>query len=35
VTWIKATLTAHPVVAFAILAYTISWGFWLPLLAAR
>jgi uncharacterized protein len=35
VTRIKAALTAHPVLAFAILAYAISWGCWLPLLAAR
>ena len=32
---IKAALAAHPVLAFAILAYAISWSVWLPLLAAR
>ena len=32
---IKATLGAHPVVAFVIMAYAISWSVWLPLLAAR
>ena len=32
---IKAGLAAHPVLAFAIFAYAISWSFWLPLLAAR
>ena len=32
---IKVVLGAHPVLAFAILAYAISWSVWLPLLAAR
>ena len=32
---IKAALGAHPVLAFVILAYAISWSLWLPLLAAR
>jgi uncharacterized protein len=32
---IKAWLGARPVIAFVILAYVISWSFWLPLLAAR
>jgi hypothetical protein len=32
---IKTALAAHPVLAFAILAYAISWSFSLPLLAAR